>query len=383
MPKLTNEIPHVAILLESPYPTHTQILRGILRFTQLHTPWTLDVRMGRAGEPTTFKETGWNVSGVIANRIPSDLARLIRRHGTPLVVMNDIARDLRPVGRILCDNAAIARLAADTLENAGFTNFAFVGERSGITWSAERERVFTREISRRGHRCRAFRHDGAGEQSEARALQEWLAALPRPTALFAAYDIRARQVLDACKANCLRVPEDIAILGVDDDEVICETAMPTLSSIPLSTEDAGFQAAATLDRAMSGDLRRGARPRDIFFTGTHAVSRRSTERNMVDDELVRRCRMLMEANIGRAFNVGDLVASLRVSRRTLEVRFRAATGCSLNDEITALRIRRAKALLAKTSMTQAEIAAQCGFCDASHMSVVFRRHCSAAPSSFR
>ena len=382
MAKLANSMPHVVILLESTYPTHTQILRGILRFTQLHAPWTLDVRTGRAGEPTSFGAEKWKVDGIIANRLPPELSALIRRHRTPTIVMNDIGREVRPIARILCDNAAIARLAAETLAGKGFENFAFVGERSGIHWSVARERVFADEIARRGFPCRVYPTDEGGGAEDGRRLQDWLRALPRPTALFAAYDIRARQVLDACHAAGLAVPDDIAILGVDDDEVICETATPALSSIPLSMADAGFRAAELLDRVMST----GRRPRgaaDIIFTGTHVVARRSTARDAVADALVRRCRALMEANIGRPFNVADLVASLGVSRRTLETRFRAATGRSLNAEITDLRIRRAKTMLAKSSMPQAAIATACGFCDASHLNVIFRRHCGAPPSAFR
>ena len=382
MAKLANSMPHVAILLESTYPTHTQILRGILRFTQLHAPWTLDVRTGRAGEPTSFGAEKWKVDGIIANRLPPELSALIRRHRTPTIVMNDIGREVRPIARILCDNAAIARLAAETLAGKGFENFAFVGERSGIHWSVARERVFADEIARRGFPCRVYPTDEGGGAEDGRRLQDWLRALPRPTALFAAYDIRARQVLDACHAAGLSVPDDIAILGVDDDEVICETAAPALSSIPLSMADAGFRAAELLDRVMST----GRRPRgaaDIIFTGTHVVARRSTARDAVADALVRRCRALMEANVGRPFNVADLVASLGVSRRTLETRFRAATGRSLNDEITELRIRRAKTMLAKSALPQSAIAAACGFCDASHLNVIFRRHCGAPPSAFR
>ena len=382
MAKLANSMPHVVILLESTYPTHTQILRGILRFTQLHAPWTLDVRTGRAGEPTSFGAGKWKVDGIIANRLPPELSALIRRHRTPTIVMNDIGREVRPIARILCDNAAIARLAAETLAGKGFENFAFVGERSGIHWSVARERVFADEIARRGFPCRVYQADEGGGAEDGRRLQDWLRALPRPTALFAAYDIRARQVLDACHAAGLAVPDDIAILGVDDDEVICETATPALSSIPLSMADAGFRAAELLDRVMST----GRRPRgaaDIIFTGTHVVARRSTARDAVADALVRRCRALMEANIGRPFNVADLVASLGVSRRTLETRFRAATWRSLNAEITDLRIRRAKTMLAKSSMPQAAIATACGFCDASHLNVIFRRHCGAPPSAFR
>ena len=382
MAKLANSMPHVAILLESTYATHTQILRGILRFTQLHTPWTLDVRMGRAGEPTSFDAGKWNVDGVIANRIPPELSALIRRHRTPTVVMNDIGSEVRPIARVLFDNAAIARLAADALAGAGFQNFAFVGERSGIHWSVEREQSFAAEIARRGFPCRVYQIDRDGGAEDNRHLQEWLLALPRPTALFAAYDIRARQVLDACHAAGLAVPDDIAILGVDDDEVICETATPALSSIPLSMEDAGFRAAELLDRVMA-TRRRPRRATDIIVTGTQVVARRSTARDAVADALVRRCRALIEANVGRSFNVADLVASLGVSRRTLETRFRAATGRSLNAEITDLRIRRAKTMLAKSSMSQAAIAAACGFCDASHLNVIFRRHCGAPPSAFR
>ena len=382
MAKLANSRPHVVIRLESTYPTHTQILRGILRFTQLHAPWTLDVRTGRAGEPTSFGAGKWKVDGIIANRLPPELSALIRRHRTPTIVMNDIGREVRPIARILCDNAAIARLAAETLAGKGFENFAFVGERSGIHWSVARERVFADEIARRGFPCRVYPTDEGGGAEDGRRLQDWLRALPRPTALFAAYDIRARQVLDACHAAGLAVPDDIAILGVDDDEVICETATPALSSIPLSMADAGFRAAELLDRVMST----GRRPRgaaDIIFTGTHVVARRSTARDAVADALVRRCRALMEANVGRPFNVADLVASLGVSRRTLETRFRAATGRSLNDEITELRIRRAKTMLAKSALSQSAIAAACGFCDASHLNVIFRRHCGAPPSAFR
>jgi len=382
MAKLANSMPHVAILLESTYPTHTQILRGILRFTQLHAPWTLDVRTGRAGEPTSFAAGKWNVDGVIANRLPPELSALIRRHRTPTIVMNDIGREVRPIARILCNNAAIARLAAETLAGKGFENFAFVGERSGILWSVEREQAFAAEIARRGLPCRVYQIDRDGGAEDNRHLQKWLLALPRPTALFAAYDIRARQVLDACRAAGLAVPDDVAILGVDDDEVICETATPALSSIPLSMEDAGFRAAELLDRVMA-TRRRPRRATDIIVTGTQVVARRSTARDAVADALVRRCRALIEANVGRSFNVADLVANLGVSRRTLETRFRAATGRSLNDEITELRIRRAKTMLAKSALSQSAIAAACGFCDASHLNVVFRRHCGAPPSAFR
>ena len=383
MTKLVNTIPHVVVQLDGPYMAQSRILHGILRFTQLHTPWTLDVRTGRAGEPTTFDEANWSATGIIASRIPPDLAALARRHRTPLFVINDIARELKPIGRIRYDNMTVTHLAADHLVKAGFTDFAFVGERSAIAWSDEREQLFSKEITARGFTCRIYESTRNSAADDSGSLRDWLTTLPRPTALLAACDIRARHVLDSCLAAGLDVPGDIAILGVDDDEAICETSMPTLSSISMSTEAAGFKAAEILDAAMAGGARRRDSPIDVFYGGTHVVERRSTKHDTARDALVSQCRILMEANFGRKFNVSDLVSHLHVSRRTLETHFRAATGLSLNDEITALRIRHAKVLLSKTSMPQSEIAAKCGFCDASHMSVIFRRHCSAPPSAFR
>ena len=249
MAKLAKDMPRMAILLESTYATHTQILRGILRFTQLHTPWTLDVRMGRAGEPTSF-DAKWHVDAVIANRLPPDLAAFIRRHRTPTIVLNDIGREVRPFARILCDNAAIARLAADALAGAGFRNFAFVGERSGIQWSVEREHAFAAEIARRGFPCRIYATQKDERAEDGRRLQDWLRTLPCPTALFAAYDIRAREVLDACHAARLAVPDDIAIAcfdGVDDFDMMWIDLTTVVQPVELISKEAVAGVALTLD----------------------------------------------------------------------------------------------------------------------------------------
>lgn len=382
MALLTQKMPHVAILLSSAYGEHIRLLRGILHFTQLNVPWSLDVRTGRAGEPEKFDPQHWNYDGLIANRMPPDLAALARRHHTPTILLNDILPDSAPLGRIMCDNATIARMAAEYLIGCGFSNFAFIGEWSGLVWSAEREKAFSAELERRGHSCSIYPSADCDQEYDNKRLREWLLQLPRPTAIFAAYDIRARQVQDACREAGLSVPDDMAILGVDNDEVLCETASPPLSSIAMSTEDAGVRAAELLAKAMY----RQNRPRgtvNIMYTGTHVVARQSTARTLRADALVRRCCELVEANVGRRFSINDLVKSLHVSRRTLEIRFRAATGHSLNAEITNLRLRRAKTLLAKTSRPQTEIAAECGFCDASHMNAVFRRCCGTLPSAFR
>jgi LacI family transcriptional regulator len=379
------EIPHVLVLIAGTHASHLKILRGVLHFIQLHSPWALDVRMGREGEPTSFDFENWKVSGIIANDMPPPLAEAALARGTPVIVINDIWREGKPIARISCDNRAIAHTAATHLVGAGFRSFAFVGEASGLWWSRERGKAFVEDISGRGFPCAVY---GGGKVGSATgdgmsALVEWIRSLPDKTAVFAAYDIGARKVLDACSAAGRQVPEEIAILGVDDDDIICETASPPLSSIPMSTEDTGFRAAELLDKAMRGEVALHGSTVDLFYTGVGVTERRSTDVHIVSDSIVRRCRELMEANIGSGLQVIDLARSLHVSRRTLEMRFRSAVGHSLNEEIIAIRLRRAKALLSKTKKTQAEIAQLCGFCDACYMSSVFKRRCGAPPSAFR
>lgn len=392
MATLVKQSPQVAILLSPSYVSHTQILRGILNYAQSHAPWSLDVRLGREGEPSGFDEASWAFSGIVTHRLPADLARLARHHRTPTVLLNDIGPRMPQVAaRIVCDNETVARAAADHFVERGFTRFAYVGAHGGQTWSVERGETFARELATRGFGCQVY-PDAAGEggangdSGNDPALGRWLMALEKPIAVFAAYDIRARGVLDSCSSAGIAVPDEVAVLGVDNDEVLCETSTPSLSSVALTHEEAGYAAAAALDAAMAASTARrrgGASETRVTFGAKGVVARSSTARAPVSDDLVRRCRALIEANVSRHFGVADLARNLVVSRRTLETRFRAATGRTVGDEIAEQRVRRAKALLARPSMSQAQIAQACGFTDASHMNVVFHRRCGAAPSAFR
>ena len=376
MAKYMHRTPRVAIILAGPHLSHMQMLRGILRYTQLHTPWTLDVRTGRDGEPNGFDEATWRYDGIIVGRTQPNLERLARRHRTPAVLLNDIGPSLKPVARIKPDNASLARMAAEFLAERGFANFAYVGAKGDLDWSQERGKAFAAEAEAHGCKCMVF---SAGAN-----LSKWLFALPKPSAVFASDDTRAREVLDACAEAGIAVPDEIAILGVDNDDVLCETSSPALSSIAMTTEEAGYRAAETLDAAMSsGGAGRRGEAETITYAAKEVVERRSTVRDTTRDELARRCRAMIEANVTRHFGVADLAKSLFVSRRTLETRFRAATGRTVGEEIAEQRVRRAKTLLSQSRMTQAQIAKACGFTDASHMNVVFRRCLGSAPGAFR
>ena len=393
MTTLAKHPPRVALLLSPSHFSNRQILHGILRYVQSHAPWSLDVRLGRDDEPVRFDDAAWKFAGVVADRLYPELVRLARRHRTPMVLLHDVGMGLPHVAaRIVCDNESVARVAAEHLIGCGFTRFAYVGAHGGQKWSVERSAAFAGELAKHGFSCAVYSGSGAdggrvdGDSGSEPALGRWLKALEKPVAVFAAYDLRALGVLASCEGAGISVPDEVAVLGVDNDEVLCETSTPTLSSIALTHEEAGYAAAAALEEAMTADARRRTAVRGerrVAFCAKAVVARRSTAHDAATDTLVRRCRALVEANVASHFGVADLAHSLHVSRRTLETRFRAATGRSPGEEIAEQRIRRAKALLSHHAMSQAQIAEACGFTDASHMNVAFRRRCGAPPSAFR
>lgn len=387
MPLLLKRRPRVVITLSNVYQTHREILRGILRFTQQHTPWVINLQTGRAGEPSAANCVASGCSGLITNSPDERLLALARERRIPVVTFDQDRRLRGVVANIRCGNEEIGVAAArHFIQIPGLAACAFVGEASGRTWSITRGQAFARELHRLKRACEVYptvaekgRANAAREQAR---LANWISHLPSPIGIFAAYDLRARQVLDICFDLGLNVPDDVVLLGVDNDELICTSTTPTLSSIALDTENAGYRAAQLLDAALSTGNRSPHRS-DIVYSVREIVSRQSTARTERQDELVRRCRELIEANADTRFSITDLVSALRISRRTLENHFKAATGQTLAAAIQDIRLERAKTLLRTTSRSQMEIASRCGFCDASHLSSVFRRCFGAVPSTFR
>ena len=372
---MKNRIPHVALVVEDVYAQHQTVLRGILRFSKAHGPWAINIIRGRKGDADLAKLRKWGCDGIVASRIDAALARFAHRRGIPALQISVVDPPKHSDVSIVCDDETIGRMAADHFLQRGFANFAFVGDLGRSDWSKAREASFRSALKRRRFGCSVFadsRDDG---------LARFLQGLPKPVAVFAAFDLRAREVLDACVEAGLRVPNDVAILGVDNEEMICETSSPTLSSIPLSNENAGFQAAEALSRIMSGE--RPKRPVRIRFSGERVIERESTRRLKKNDWLVERCLEIIAANTNLALTTADLVQGLKVSRRTLEVRFKEATGLTLARASVLARLNRARVLFAETAKTQDEVAASCGFCNASHLNRLFRQHFGAPPTAFR
>ena len=354
------------------YSTKHDMLNGIMSYVKTHTSWNLHLMTGRGDEQKRFSAKGFDglffsnrrqkwMRGIDFSRIPT------------AIVSNDVAPNF-PCCHIYCDNAPIAAAAAKHLLSKHCNAYAFVHS-AGQSWSDVRGKLFARAVA-----------DDNGvfiwRTSDIKALPRLLADAPKPLGVFAATDILARATLDACHVAGCSVPDDVLILGVDNDATFCEMCNPTLSSIPLSSRDAGYRAAEILDRAMRGEIAPGEMPA-LPYTGDSVVERLSTARSFAYDMLVRRCREVLETEFASPIRIADLAERFRVSRRTLETHFRTVTGTTIAEEVTHLRIERAKHLLATTCDSQAQIAAQCGFYNATHLSATFRSRLGVRPSAFR
>ena len=341
-------------------------LNGILRFVRDARDWSL-VSIDR-GQIDSFS-TGMVFDGaIVAGRWNAR-----RPHRKALRVRRTV--------ELILDAGSVARLAAEHFRERGFEHCAFVEPPRSMPWANERREAFCRELAARGMACAVYRPpSGVDLTSRHRHLAAWLAAQPRPLAVLGAYDVEARRVLAACRIAGLNVPEDVAVLGIDNDLLRCETALPALSSVAMGGEEAGQAAAAALDAAMRG--RPGA-PERIILGGVRVEARASTAHFIGRDPLVAKARAAVAARIGERLPVSELAKALGVSRRTLELRFRAETGVPIGEAILNERLARAKDLLRTTSLPCERIAAACGIYDANHLGHLFRRKFGASPSAFR
>jgi LacI family transcriptional regulator len=201
-----------------------------------------------------------------------------------------------------------------------------------------------------------------------------------PLGLMACNDDRGRQVLEACREARLRVPEQIAVVGVDNDELLCELSDPPLSSVVLNAERGGYAAAALLDRMMRGRVRR---PRRLVVEPLHVVTRRSSDIIALEDAEVASALALIRQQATAPMQIDEVVEHVQISRRSLEMRFRQHVGRTIHDEIERMRLERAKRLLLESDLPIPRVASSAGFNSASYFVQVFCRQVGQTPARYR
>jgi LacI family transcriptional regulator len=376
----------VAVILDSARPYHRKILLGIGAYAREKADWSLYLE-DQPRERLPDLES-WSGDGIIFTFADRHVVRTVTRLGLPRVGIEGgtMCRDSAlGVPYFATDNEAIGRLAAEHLIERGFTRLAYCGyPRSDLTaWSVERAKAFEQAARERGLFCSVYtsRYTTARKwASLQRELTVWLASLEKPVGLLAANDARARHVLEACRSCFLRVPEDVAVLGVDNDEVMCELTDPPLSSIEQGTRTLGYQAAAMLDDLMAGKrvrrLRHFVRPKEV-------VMRRSTNVLAIGNSDVAAAVAYIRQHACDPASVGDVVAAVGLSRSTLHVRFKEAMGRTMHAEIQRVQIERARNLIAVTDLPLKQIATMAGFAHINYLTTVFRHQIGWTPAEYR
>jgi LacI family transcriptional regulator len=376
----------VAVLIEASNAYARGLLAGIHRHMREHEPWTVFLPEHGRGAPPLGRLAHWQGDGIVARIETAAIARAVdqlRRERRLPVVDVSAARLIADVPYVETDDAAIARLAAAHFAERGFRRFAFLGD-DRFRWSTNREEAFAAAVVALGHSIQVFaprgRRAAAAAGDDDAQIEAWLTGLEKPVALFACYDVRGRQALDACRRAAIAVPDEVAVLGVDDDEVLCELASPPLSSIVPDAVGAGREAAVILDRLMDGGAAGGT---EWLLEPLGITTRRSTDVVAIDEPLVAAAMRYIRDHAERGIKATDVARALGISRRVLETRFARRVGHTPHDEIARVQMRLVEGLLRETDLPLATIAARAGFRHPEYLTVAFTRHHGTPPSRWR
>jgi LacI family transcriptional regulator len=377
--------PLVAVILDASRPYDRLIIGGVAQYVRERDLWRLYVEEDPLQKLPDL--TRWHGQGIIANFDDRRVAHAIRGLSMPIVGVGGGYGWYEPgsgIPFIFTDNQAIGRIGAEHLLACGFEQLAFVGYPRTATsgWSEERATAFASTCRAAGRRCALF----TGRYATARRWEElqaeiagWMAGIPKPFGIMACNDVRARHVLEACLSLGLNVPRDVAVLGVDNDEMICELTEPSLSSVKQAARQIGYQAAAMLDRLM----RRADAPGTTVIPPIGVVVRASTDTMATSDQSV---QMVLERLRGQPCEWPDIAAlagEACMSRSTLEQRFRAVVGRSIHEEFNRLRVAAVRRLVSDTDLPLKAVAARAGFRSVQYMTTFLHRHTGLTPARLR
>jgi LacI family transcriptional regulator len=391
MRKITEKksTPRVALLIESSRSYGRELLIGIAKYVRIHGPWSIEFEEGDPGEhfPKWFGRWKWD--GIIARVSTPEMAEELRRAGVPVVDLSGSLPESR-FPRIRSDEQAVGGMAAEHLLERGFKNFAFCGF-NGTDWSDLRRASFERRISEAGFHCQAFENPGPmqsfsisdyeehGERHE-RDLMRWLQSLPKPCGLMACNDARGRQVLNCCREVGVAVPDEVAVIGVDKDEMFCELSDLPLSSVILNTQQIGFEAATLLAGLMAGESAESA---SIVVKPMGVMARQSTDVLAIDDRHIAAALKHIREQACAGLDVESILKVVPLSRSVLERRFSQILGISPKAEILRVRLDRVCRLLAESDLPLAEVAQKAGFEHPEYMSRLFKKKMGITPGEFR
>jgi LacI family transcriptional regulator len=373
----------VAIAFALSEPHQVRILRGIKAFAEQRGNWAFSFSPEQFGGSIAALRR-WRGDGVFANITTRREARIAREMGIPVV---NLSGALRKTGlpRVMVDQEAMGRMAADHLVQCGFRHFGFFGVRR--VWSARQRKLgFIKRVNEAGCECSVLETPSSprllrSAQDWLKLLDRWLKSLRLPVGVMASIDLRGAMIIDACARLGLRVPADVAVIGVDDNEVICELCRVPLSSVSRSDLEVGYKAASLLSQMIG---RKGRSTDEILIPPDRIVQRRSTDIVAVDNPEITAAAGYIQEHVDESFGIERLVQVSGRSRRWLTQHFRHCLSCTPYEYICLVRVERAKKLLsAGEKLPLYEIARRCGFSETRNLRHVFRRLTGTTPARYR
>lgn len=375
---------NVALIIETSSIYGRDLLSGIVRHMRMHDQWSvfLEQRDLFKQPPTWLND--WKGDGIISRATTPRLLEAVAETGVPLVEVTDRRGGVQ-MRQVRSDDTAIGQMAAEHLLERGFQRFAFCGFK-GEAWSGRREDAFAEAVEQQSSTtCLRFNSTWHGRaarawEDEQQWIVDWLRQLTPPFAVMACNDVRGQQVIDACSTLALAVPEQVAVVGVDNDELLCQVCSPPLSSVIPNAEAVGFRAAELLAQLMAGDDASS----DVQLIEPLGVAiRQSTDVVAIEDTDIAAALHYIREHACRGLTVDEVVGHNSVSRSTLERQVRKYLGRTPQEEIRHVQVKRVRELLLSTDLSAERIAALCGFEHPEYLHVVFKRITGMTPGEFR
>ena len=374
---------NVALLIEASRGYARGLVRGVGRYNAEHQEWMLTYSPSGLGDSLASWLRQWNGDGILARITDKTMAKIVARMKVPVVELRRIYGD---VGATCMgpDDKAVAQLAFEHLHKSGFRQFAFFGMALGEHEPFDiRAEQFQQIVEHEGLPCTVFRTrhcTGDVWSQERRRILRWIGSVAKPVGVLACNDDYGVQLLNFCRHAEIDVPEEMAVVGVGNDECLCDLARPPMTSIDLDAPRVGYEAAALLDRLMDGQQ---APSRHIVVPPRSVVVRKSSDvLAMEDDQIVRAIEYLRE-NACNSIQVSDVARHAYMSSAALERRVRAVLGRTVHAEIQRIRINRVKDLLTTTDLPIKRIALETGFAYTEYLTRVFREATGQSPSKYR
>jgi LacI family transcriptional regulator len=373
-------LPSVAILVDTSRSYGRDIVRGIRRYAAEHGPWSLylEPRDLRSSFPGWLKN--WHGDGILSRTVDETLLRQLKATKLPVVELRTTVLK-HPFPYVGMDNSVIGSRVAAHFRALGFEHFACVQDASE-NFYLERRDTFLQAVAEAGFDCPVFRSRHSDWEQHQKELASWLHHLAKPAGVFAVNDQMGFWVLDAARRAGIAVPEELAVVGAENDNMLCETASPPLSSVKLRGQAVGYDAARVLDEWMTKKRIPKPGERHLHAPGD-IVTRQSSDIVAVEDPRIAAALRFIRQNATAPLDVARVARECALSRSVLERRMKALIGRSPGEEIARLRFAAVEKLLLQTDLTLDAIAAKCGFTHPQYMAEAFRKRTGMTPGTFR